>query len=179
MLISSPAKAWEEISLEDRRAVFSAFVYPMIGLCGISVFIGILIEGGGEGNIIFQRAMTACCAVFVALFGGYFLAAYGINQLGVKMFGLKNNLSLIQQFAGYAMVVTFLLDIITGILPGFFILSWIFQFYIIYIVWEGTRVLIQVEEKKQMSYTIMASLLLIACPAILEVIFNKLTVILN
>ena len=171
MLISSPAKAWEEISLEDRRAVFSAFVYPMIGLCGISVFIGILIEGGGEGNIIFQRAMTACCAVFVALFGGYFLAAYGINQLGVKMFG--------QQFAGYAMVVTFLLDIITGILPGFFILSWIFQFYIIYIVWEGTRVLIQVEEKKQMSYTIMASLLLIACPAILELIFNKLTVILN
>lgn len=120
MLISSPAKAWEEISLEDRRAVFSAFVYPMIGLCGISVFIGILIEGGGEGNIIFQRAMTACCAVFVALFGGYFLAAYGINQLGVKMFGLKNNLSLIQQFAGYAMVVTFLLDIITGILPGLF-----------------------------------------------------------
>ena len=31
-LISSPAKAWEEISMEeDRRKVFMAFVYPMIG----------------------------------------------------------------------------------------------------------------------------------------------------
>ena len=41
LLISSPAKAWEEIRLEeDRRKVFTAFVYPMIGLCGLSVFIG-------------------------------------------------------------------------------------------------------------------------------------------
>ena len=41
-LISSPAKAWEEIRLEDRRAVLTVFVYPMIGLCGLSVFIGAL-----------------------------------------------------------------------------------------------------------------------------------------
>ena len=35
-MISSPARAWEEIRLEeDRRKVFTAFVYPMIGLCGI------------------------------------------------------------------------------------------------------------------------------------------------
>ena len=38
-LISSPAKAWEEIRLEeDRRKVFGAFVYPMIGLCGLAGF---------------------------------------------------------------------------------------------------------------------------------------------
>ena len=31
-LISSPAKAWEEISMEeDRRKVYMTFVYPMIG----------------------------------------------------------------------------------------------------------------------------------------------------
>ena len=47
-LISSPARAWEEISLEDRRKVFTAFVYPMIGLCGLSVFIGSLGEKTAE-----------------------------------------------------------------------------------------------------------------------------------
>ena len=47
-MISSPARAWEEIRLEeDRRKVFTAFVYPMIGLCGLSVFIGSLIAKGG------------------------------------------------------------------------------------------------------------------------------------
>ncbi len=179
LLISSPAKAWEEIGLEDKRAVFAAFVYPMIGLCGLSVFIGTLLEGGETGAFVFQRAMTSCCAIFVSLFGGYFLAAYGINRLGMKMFGFGNNLPLIQQFAGYALVVTFLLDIITGILPDFYILSWIFQFYIIYIVWEGARILIGVDEKKQMSYTVMASVLLMVCPAVLGFVFNKLTVISN
>lgn len=71
-LISSPARAWEEISLEDRRKVFTAFVYPMIGLCGLSVFIGSLVAKGWGGPQSFQYAMTQCCEVAVSLFGGYF-----------------------------------------------------------------------------------------------------------
>ena len=66
-LISSPAKAWEEIRLEDRRAVLTVFVYPMIGLCGLSVFIGALWTNGWGGPQSFQLAMTQCCAVAVAL----------------------------------------------------------------------------------------------------------------
>lgn len=179
LLISSPAKAWEEISLEeDRRKVFTTFVYPMIGFCGLAVFIGTLLNNG-MGPLVFQKAMTECCAVFVALFGGYFVAAYAINKLGVVMFKLEDNLQLAQQFAGYALVVTFLLDMVTGLVSSFFILRWIFQFYIIYVVWEGSRILIRIDEKSQMSYTVMVSLLLIFCPAVLDFVFNKLTVILN
>ena len=123
-LISSPAKAWEEIRLEeDRRKVFGAFVYPMIGLCGLAVFIGSLLVNGWGGPQSFQIAMTQCCAVAVALFGGYFLAAYAINQLRVQMFGMSDDVPLTQQFAGYALVVTFLLKIITGLLPDFSIIG--------------------------------------------------------
>lgn len=105
-LISSPAKAWEEISMEeDRRKVFMAFVYPMIGLCGLSVFIGSLMKMGWDGPQSFQYAMTQCCAVAVSLFGGYFLAAYLINGLRVRMFMLDSDIPLAQQFAGYALVV--------------------------------------------------------------------------
>ena len=120
-LISSPAKAWEEIRLEeDRRKVFTAFVYPMIGLCGLSVFIGSLLTNGWGGPQSFQIAMTNCCAVAVALFGGYFLAAYAINEMGTRMFGMHSDIPLAQQFAGYALVVLFLLRIIIGILPDFY-----------------------------------------------------------
>ena len=165
-LISSPAKAWEEIRLEDRRAVLTVFVYPMIGLCGLSVFIGALWT-------------TQCCAVAVALFGGYFLAAYAINQMGIKMFGMTNDIPLAQQFAGYALVVTFLLHIVTGLLPDFSIIGWLLQFYIVYVVWEGARVVMLVEEKNRLRYTIFSSILLILCPAVIQVVFNKLTAILN
>ena len=180
LLISSPAKAWEEIRLEeDRRKVFGAFVYPMIGLCGLAVFIGSLLVNGWGGPQSFQIAMTQCCAVAVALFGGYFLAAYAINQLLVQMFGMSDDVPLTQQFAGYALVVTFLLKIITGLLPDFSIIGWLLQFYIVYVVWEGVPIVMQVEEKNRLRFTILSSLLLILCPAVIQFVFNKLTAILN
>ena len=179
LLISSPARAWEEISLEDRRKVFTAFVYPMIGLCGLSVFIGSLLTNGWGGPQSFQIAMTNCCAVAVALFGGYFLAAYAINEMGIKMFGMHANMPLVQQFAGYALVVPFLLQIVTGLLPDFRIIAWLFQFYIVYVVWEGAPILMQVEEKVRLKYTLFSSVLLILCPTVIQFVFNKLTAILN
>lgn len=81
----------------------------MIGLCGLSVFIGSLVAKGWGGPQSFQYAMTQCCAVAVSLFGGYFLAAYLINGLRVRMFAMDNDIPLVQQFAGYALVVSFML----------------------------------------------------------------------
>ena len=179
-LISSPARAWEEIRLEeDRRKVFTSFVYPMIGLCGLSVFIGSLWTMGWGGPQSFQYAMTQCCAVAVSLFGGYFLAAYLINGLRVRMLMTDSDIPLTQQFAGYALVVLFVLKIIIGILPDFRIISWLLQFYIVYVVWEGSAKMMQVEEKDRLRFTILSSILLIACPTAIEWIYTKLTVMLN
>lgn len=178
-LISSPARAWEEISLEDRRKVFTAFVYPMIGFCGLSVFIGSLLAMGWGGPQSFQYAMTQCCAVAVSLFGGYFLAAYLINGLRVRMLMMDSDIPLTQQFAGYALVVVFMLKIIIGILPDFWILALLLQFYIVYVVWEGSDKLMHVAEKDRLRFTILSSVLLIVCPAVIEWVFNKLTVVLN
>lgn len=179
-LISSPACAWEEICLEeDKRKVFTTFVYPMIGLCGLSVFLGSLITMGWDGPLSFQYAMTRCCAVAVSLFGGYFLAAYLINELCVRMLKTGSDIPLAQQFAGYALVVLFLLKMIIGILPDFKILALLLQFYIVYVVWEGSAILMLVAEKDRLRFTIFSSILLLGCPFFIEWIFNKLTMVLN
>ena len=165
-LISSPAKAWEEIGKEeDRRKVLGAFVYPMIGLCGLSVFIGTFI-GNTAGVAAFQIAMTRCCAIFVSLFGGYFLAAYAIDQLGKKLLGREDQYELNQQFVGYSMVVTF-------------VLHWILLFNTIFVVFEGARTLMKVNEEKLTRYTLIASVIIIVCPALIAAVFNELSVILN
>ena len=179
-LISSPAQAWEEIRLEeDRRKVFTAFVYPMIGLCGLSVFIGSLLTMGWGGPQSFQYAMTRCCAVAVALFGGYFLAAYLINVMGARWMRMPDRLPLVQQFAGYALVVVFLLRIVLGILPDFQIIAILLQFYTVYIVWEGCTRLLGVTDAHRLRFTLMTSVVLIVCPMVIEWIFNELTVVLN
>lgn len=180
ILVSSPAKAWEEISLEeDRQKVFTSFVYPMIALCAFAVFIGSLITNGWGGPLGFQIAMTNCSEVVVALFGGCFLSAYLINEMQVRMFHGPSDVLLARQFAGYAMVVIFLIHIVTGIYPDFTVIGWMVQFYIIYIVWEGVPVMMGIDEKNRFRFTILASLLLLICPAVIQFVFNKLTAILN
>lgn len=179
-LISSPARAWEEIRLQtEPRRVFTAFVYPMIGLCGLSVFIGTLVDYGWGGPQSFQLAMTRCCAVAVALFGGYFLAAWLINAFCTRFLHRPSDLPGIWQFSGYALVVLFLLRIILGILPDFQIIALLLQFYTLYIVWEGSRALLDIAEAHRLRFTLVSTLLLILCPWLIEWVFNELTVLLN
>lgn len=180
LLISSPARAWEEIRLQgDRRQVFTAFVYPMIGLCGLSVLIGSLWMNGWDGPLSFQYAMTRCCAVAVSLFGGYFLAAYLLNEFCIRFLRAKNDLPLAWQFAGYALVVVFLLKVVLGILPEFQIIALLLQFYTLYVVWEGSRVLLEIDESNRLRFTLVAFVLLLGCPMLIEWVFNELTILLN
>jgi hypothetical protein len=72
-----------------------------------------------------------------------------------------------------------MLQIIIGLLPDFNIIALLLQFYTIYVVWEGADKLMEVEEKYRLRFTILASILLLACPMVIQVIFNKLMVVLN
>ncbi len=179
LLISSPTRAWEEISLEDRRRVFTLFVYPMIGLCGLSFLIGSLIAVGWSGPQSFQYAMTRCCAVAVSLFGGYFLAAYLINAVWTRFFSGPGNLPLAQQFAGYAMVVLFLIKIVVGVWPDFNVLALLVQFYTLYVVWVGSRALLKIDDKSRLQFTVVASVLLLLCPFVIQLVFDNLVSLLN
>ena len=178
MLISAPAKAWAEIVNEtNRKKVMSEFVYPMIGFCGLSIFIGTFI-GNTAGVSAFQIAMTRCCATFVSLFGGFFLASYLNNLLGKQILGREDELELNQQFVGYSMVVTFVLDIITGLF-SLSILRWILQFYTVFVVYEGARTLMEVDEKNLTRYSLIASVIIMVCPTLIATVFDKLSLILN
>ncbi|MBQ8501123.1 MAG: YIP1 family protein [Bacteroides sp.] len=179
-LISSPARAWEEIRLEeDRRKVLTEFVYPMIGLCGLLVLVTTLVRMDWGEPQSYQVAMTRCSSVAVSFFGGFFLAAYSINWLNINQLKRTSNMPLAQQFAGYAMVVPFLLRMVIALLPDFTIIALLLMFYIVYVVWEGSDRLMKVEEKDRFRFTILSSLLLILCPLAIEWIFDKLTVALN
>ena len=109
-LLSTPGKAWSEIAERGvGRSIMPAFVYPLIGLCGLSEFIGTFI-GKDFSSIMFQIALTRCCAVAVALFGGFFLSAYLLDKLNRKWLGRKDSYDRMLVCVGYSMVVTFVLN---------------------------------------------------------------------
>ena len=177
LLISSPAKAWTEIYEEtDTRNVMENFVYPLIGLCGLSVFIGCFIGNTAGANEAFQVAMKRCCGTCISLFGGFFLASYLSDLLGKRMLGRESEMEQNRCLIGYSMVVTFVLQIISGLF-SISILHWILQFYTVFVVYEGANILMKVEEKRLTHYTLLVSLFVLICPAIISTIFDKLSLI--
>lgn len=177
-LLSAPGKAWDEIAERGRfKEVAPAFVYPLVGLCGLSTFIGAFV-GKGMNADVFQVALTQCCAVAVALFGGFFLAAYLMGRLHMRWLRQRVDPDVMLTFVGYSMVVTLVLDIVSGLL-SIALLHWILQIYTFVVVYEGGRRLLKVSEDKQTVWTVLATLTILVCPAVIEFLFNRLSVILN
>jgi hypothetical protein len=179
ILISSPAKAWEEIGLEeDRHKAVDSFVYPMIGLCALSVFLGTLFYG--EWNVdVLQVALRNSCVEAAALFVGCLVAALGIDFARVKVQHEESDMGLAKQFAGYAMVVVFIIHVVNGILPELTLIGWMLQFYIVYVVWEGVSVMMHVDEPLRLRLTIGYSLLLLVCPIVVKMLLNYIIPDLN
>jgi hypothetical protein len=48
------------------------------------------------------------------------------------------------------------------------------QFYIVYVVWEGITIVMKSEEQLRLRLTICYSALLLLCPAIVQVLFDKI-----
>jgi hypothetical protein len=178
-LMSSPAKAWEAISAEeDRRKATDAFVYPMIGLCALSVFLGTLFTADW-GVESLQQALRNCCVEAAALFVGCLLAAFGIDFLQSRMLRRESNMVLAKQFAGYAMVVIFIIRIVVGILPDLTLIGWMLQFYTIYVVWEGIPVMMHAADPQRFRLTVCYSFLLLVCPVVVQMLFSKILPDLN
>jgi hypothetical protein len=159
--------------------VLPDFVYPMIGLCGLTTFLGSLWAVGWSGPQSFQYAMTHCCAVLISLFGGYFLATYIIRETCVRLLGRNTEMALVRQFAGYALVVILVLRAVIGLLPDFQIIGLLLQFYTLYVVWEGAVPMVQADEHNRLNFTLIATLSLIASPIVIQLVFDRLMVLLN
>lgn len=177
-LLSSPGKTWTEISEGgEERNILGNFVYPLIGLCSMAEFIGAFL-GRDITPDVFQNALRSCCALAVALFGGFFLAVYLIEAVGRRWFATAYSSPMLHTFVGYSMVVTFVLDMVSSFFP-IAILHWILQLYTLFVVFEGARRFLRVPETRLTSYTLVSTLFILLSPAVIESIFNKLTVILN
>ena len=174
-LIASPRKAWVEISTESpRRDVMGGFVYPLIAFCGIAVLLNTFIHKGFSRDI-YQPALMEMCSYCIALFGGFFLSAWVVDILRQKFLSHQSDMAGSQCFTGYAIGVVFLAEILAILFPQFFIFKWILQFYVLYIVWEGSEVLFGISEDKRLTFTIIATVAVVFSPEIINFLFNTLS----
>ena len=174
-LMASPKKTWTEITVESpRRDVMATFVYPLIALCGLAVLLSAFMHEGLKREV-YQPAlmdMLSCC---IALFGGFFLASYLLDMVSQKYLGRNADMPLAQLFVGYAMGVVFVAEVLVVLFPQFFIFKWVLQFYVCYIVWEGSDVIWGVDEDKRLVFMAIASAAIVFSPVIIRMVFNTLS----
>ena len=178
-VIASPRKAWVEITTESpRKDVTSTFVYPLVALGGLVVLLGALFDGGLK-RMTFHDAMMDICGYCIALFGGFFLASYLVDMVAQKYLQRESNMALANLFVGYTMGVVFVADMLVVLFPQFFIFKWVLLLYVCYIVWEGSEVVLAVDEERRLIYMALASAAIIFSPTMIGMLFDTLSKLLG
>lgn len=173
LIISQPAKAWEMLSLkeEDKEEDFlSRFIYPLIGIVTFAAFLGVLFT---RKEFDVELALKSSIKTLVSAFGGFYLAAYVLNELWMSMFKRIKDIKRWQRFVGYSSSLVYALTVVLMLLPEFFFLR-IFILYTVYIVWEGAGPYMEVDEPVKLKFVGIVSAVILLAPMIIEVVLSML-----
>jgi len=172
LIISQPRKAWDMLAEkeEDGDKFLSHFVYPLIGLVTIAAFLGILFT---RKEFDVEVALKASIRSLLAVFCGFFMSAYLLNEIWQGFFKREKDIKLCQRFVGYSSVLMWALSIVLMLLPEFFFLR-IFVLYTFYIVWEGAQPYMKVEENMQLKFVAITTTIILLIPILIETILFML-----
>lgn len=170
LIVASPG-AWKDIDREKRplNEFLSRFLHPIVGIIALTTFIGGLWLVR-DGDV--ESALKNVIITVVAVYGGYYLAAYALNEAAPR-FGLTRNMARFQQFVGYSSVVLYALYIIIPFLTDFFIL-WVFALYTIHLVNTGAKFFMKVPAGNRVNFSILAAALSVLTPALIQALFSFL-----
>ncbi len=171
-LVIQPSKAWKVLNKKKNQTddVLGGFVYPIIGCLTLIAFVGVLITHKASDV---QMALKSAITILASSFGGFYLAVYLLNELGVKFLNREKDLNLWKHFVAYGSSLMFALNAILILIPEFFFLR-IFVLYTFYIIWEGAPIYMQVEEKDQQKFVGIVTAVILFVPYIVESILYLL-----
>lgn len=170
-LVVAPARAWKQLDKENiRRGDFlNRFLHPVFGVVAVSAFVGGLWIAK-DGSL--EAALKNTMVKMITVYGGYFLAAYALNETAPR-FGLPKNMYRFQQFAAFSSVVMYALHAVMPFVPGFFIL-WLLALYTVQIVFVGSVFFLKVDDEKRVVFSITASSVIILMPVLIDSLFSFL-----
>lgn len=171
MLCIQPAEAWKEIESEHKEKVYTDFLYPMIGFCGMTAFIGSLLD---IGFMSFAESLGNSCMIGISLLVGFYVSAFFITNLNERILNVEMDPVVVRQFTAYSMVVILSLNVFKGLwsVP---LVHWILQFYTAFVVFEGARVYLNVKEDKLRLYTLTVTATILISPVLVSFVLDKLT----
>lgn len=157
LLLFAPVKGWEKVGKirDNHDDYINNFLFPIFGLVSITTFVGAMWIYG-EGDV--EYALKITISVVAALFGGFYVASFLLNELFPKYGVIKDKL-IAQQFVGYSSVVIYTLYLVMPLLRGFNVL-WFISLASVGLIYTGANNFLNIEKSKSLTFTIVAFLIL-------------------
>ena len=168
LLVATP-KAWKDIYSEKRSQgeFLNRYLHPMFGLIAFTSFIGgLLFSTNGRIESGLKHAITGV----VAVYGGYFIASYVLNETAEK-FCLEKNMPMFKKYVGFSSVVIYLLYLIIPFFSGFIIL-WLLALYTVHLLYIGAQYYIKVDKNNHLNFTLLSSAVILLTPAVISLLFS-------
>ena len=180
-LILRPSEEWGRIAEEmDKRRgnFFTDYFYPLVASCGLlylcaQMWSGWIDEPFGEMGALFQTTMMETVGFFFIFIGGFYVAYYLLhNLLGASLGDGRSGYAL-AVLVGYSMTLPIVLQTLSCLVGAFAVLRWIFQFYTLYIVWEGSKKLMAIKDRSRMNFSLIVTLAVVFVPWIISFLYHR------
>jgi len=163
-MMMSTSQTWEETVNDTDKKPFRNYFLILLLFCAAIVlaFKTIYADSKPVESGIIYAVIT-----LIAFTGTYYLARYFCSSYLKKNHPDKNQPLVVEKIVAYSFSVVFPIKIITTIIPSLFFLQ-ILNVYTIYIVWEGCRIVFDMDEDERGKIMLIIGLSVMFLPAIIS-----------
>lgn len=171
LIIISPKTGWEEVnqSAIPTGKIQSSVFLPLLAILAISTFIPMLYDRTLTLSATLMQAIISFSSYYLT----YYLTALILGGSNPELVQGRVATDRMNDFVMYNLIYLVLLSIIKNLLPVDFAPIFFMMFYLPYIAYKGTEYL-GVSSRKVMKFTIIASLMMLLFPQIINYIFGLL-----
>lgn len=169
-LLLSPAHGWEDLKAEEPSAtrLLQHGVYPLLGVAAATMLLGL-----AYGRATLAQALIGAVYIFGAYFVAIFIARLLFDLYLNRVAGIEvdKDKAYIVILCGIAMMATF--QIIENCLPWNLMIVRFLPLYGILVLSKSSTYL-GISKRKELSYTVLASLAIVVVPWLIYYIFYLL-----
>lgn len=181
-VIFHPARAWEEIAgeaEEGRCNPVAEYLYPLVSCCALLCFAAKLVaarvaDGTAPMGEVVPRAFLEIVGFFFVFIVGFYLALFFLHRLFPSSWRSLEQGMPLPVLLSYSMTLLVVLRTMGNIVEVFSFLGFPFQFYTLYIVWEGSKKMLDVPDRGRLIISVLITLVLILFTTLIANFYDRI-----
>lgn len=169
LIIIAPKAGWEEVnqSAIPTGKIQSSVFLPLLAVLAISTFVPMLYDK----SLTLSGTLMQAIILFSGYYLTYYLTALMLGSFYPELVKGRVATDRMNDYVMYNLIYLILLSIIKNLLPVDFAPIFFMMFYLPYIAYKGTEYL-GVKPHQMMRFTLIASVMMLLFPQIINYIFG-------